>query len=455
MRQAFRGIVFHLLDDPDLGAEVAVIHEDGALLVEDGHIAEAGSWADIQPLVKGAAVERFPNSILVPGFIDSHVHFPQVDMVASPGHHLLHWLSAYAFPAESRFHHEEVAAETARFFLDQLLANGTTTALVFATAHKVSAEALFAESYRRNLRLITGKVLMDVGAPAGISDTAETGYMESRALIREWHGKGRLGYAVTPRFALTSSERQLELAGRLLADHPGVKLHTHLAENLDEIEAVHRMFPDCADYFGVYEKFGLATPHSVFAHCLHLTPAEWVRMGKTGSNIAFCPTSNLFLGSGLFNLAAAETAGVRVGIGTDVGAGTSLSLLATMNEGYKVCQLQQRNVSAFKLFYLATLGAARALRLDDKIGNFAPGKEADFLVLDARSLPLLSRRWDHATTIAEKLFALAILGDDRAVARTYVAGKCAHERDKPQLSSPASLRTGSAKVREEDPSLDD
>lgn len=436
MRQVFRGTVFHLLDDPDQGAEAAVVHEDGALLVEDGHVIEAGSWIDIQPLVRGAPVERF-DGLIVPGFIDCHVHFPQVDMMASPGNHLLHWLSAYAFPAESRFHHEDVAAEVARFFLDQLLAHGTTTALVFATAHKVAAEALFTEALRRNMRLITGKVLMDVNAPAGISDTAETGFMESRALIRDWHGKGRLGYAVTPRFALTSSERQLELAGRLLAEHPGVKLHTHLSENTGEIEAVHRMFPDCPDYLGVYEKFGLVTPHSVFAHCLHLSGSEWQRMGASGANIAFCPTSNLFLGSGLFNLKRAEAAGVPVGLGTDVGAGTSLSLLATMNEAYKVCQLQQQHTTAAKLFYLATLGAARALKLDDKLGNFTPGKEADFLVLDVKRLPIAARRWAQATTLNEKLFALAMLGDDRAVARTYVAGKCVHDRDK-TLSSPAA-----------------
>ena len=428
MRQAFRGPIFHLVDDPDAGPEAMAVYEDGGLLVEDGHIAELGSYIDVQPMLKGTPVTRVTDGVIVPGFIDCHVHFPQVDMLASPGKHLLHWLSAYAFPAESRFAHEDVAAETARFFLDQLLAHGTTSALVFATAHKVSAEALFTEAHKRNMRLITGKVLMDVNAPAGISDTAETGFMESRALIRDWHGKGRLGYAVTPRFALTSSERQLELAGRLLAEHPGVKLHTHLSENHEELEAVKKLYPDCPDYFGVYEKFGLATPQSVFAHCLHLSPSEWVRLGKAGSGIAFCPTSNLFLGSGLFNLAAAETAGARVGLGTDVGAGTSLSLLETMNEAYKVCQMHRHRVSAFKLFYMATLGAARALRIDDKIGNLTPGKEADFLVLDAKALPLLKRRWERAATIEEKLFALAILGDDRAVAETYVAGKLVHKR---------------------------
>jgi guanine deaminase len=450
MRQVFRGTVFHLLDDPDQGPEAAAVYDDGAIIVEDGHIAEAGPWAEILPQLKGAPVEHFRDGIIAPGFTDAHVHFPQVDILASPGKNLLHWLSAYAFPAEGRYHHEEVAAEAAHFFLDQLLANGTTSALVFATAHKVAAEALFAESYRRNMRILTGKVLMDVNAPAGISDTAETGYMESRHLIRDWHGKGRLGYAVTPRFALTSSERQLELAGRLLAEHPGVKLHTHLSENNDELDAVHKMFPDCADYVAVYEKFGLVTPHSVFAHCLHLSPSEWVRVGKAGAGIAFCPTSNLFLGSGLFNLAAAETAGARVRLATDVGAGTSLSLLATMNEAYKVCQLQKRTMSAFKLFYLATLGAARTLRLDDKIGNFVSGKEADFLVLDAKALPLLQRRWKYATSIQEKLFALALLGDDRAVARTYVAGTCAYERDKNKSVIPGRAQRG-----EEDTGRDD
>jgi guanine deaminase len=427
-RQAFRGSLFHLLDDPKEGAEAAVYLDDGAIIVEDGHIAETGPWLEIAPHLEGAKVERFRDGLIVPGFIDCHVHFPQIDITASPGNGLLHWLSAYAFPAESRFHHEDVAGETAAFFLDQLLANGTTSALVFATAHKVSAEALFVQALKRNMRIIAGKVLMDRNAPAGISDTAETGYQESRTLINAWHNKGRLGYAVTPRFALTSSERQLELAGRLIADHPGVKLHTHLSENLEELAAVRQAFPDCADYFAVYEKFGLATPHSVFAHCLHLTPHEWVRLGKSGAGVAFCPTSNLFLGSGLFNLAAAETAGARVGLATDIGAGTSLSLLATMNEAYKVCQMRKCATGAFKLFYLATLGAARTLRLDDRIGNFAKGKEADFLLLDSKALPLLQRRWASAKTIEEKLFALAILGDDRAVARTYVAGEMAYCR---------------------------
>ena len=428
-RHAYRASIFHLLDDPAGREDAAAYFEDGALLVEDGHVAEIGRWSEIAPRLEGAPVDRFPGGLIVPGFVDAHVHFPQVDIIGSPDLSLLQWLSAYAFPAESRFHHADVAAEAARFFLDGLLANGTTAALVFATAHKVSAEALFAEALKRNMRIVTGKVLMDRNAPAGISDTAETGYQESRALINTWHGKGRLGYAVTPRFALTSSNRQLELAGRLVKDNPGVLLHTHLSENLEELEAVRRAFPDCADYFMVYEKYGLANRHSVFAHCLHLSPDEWARLGKRRCGIAFCPTSNLFLGSGLFDLKVAETAGARIGLGTDVGAGTSLSLFATMNEAFKVCQLKKRPVDALKLFFLATLGGARAIGLDGKIGNLAPGKEADFLVLDAAALPLLQRRWAHTKALNEKFFALAVLGDDRAVARTYVAGELAHSRE--------------------------
>jgi guanine deaminase len=278
------------------------------------------------------------------------------------------------------------------------------------------------------MRIIAGKVLMDRGAPPALCDTAETGYMESRSLIRQWHGKGRLGYAVTPRFALTSTPDQLEMAGKLLGEHPGVHMHTHLSENTEELAAVKRLFPDCPDYVSVYEKYGLAGPHSVFAHGIHLSQAEWSRLGKAGCNIAFCPTSNLFLGSGLFDLDAAEGAGVAVGLATDVGGGTSLSQLQSMNEAYKVCQLKRRPLDAFKLFYLATLGAARALRLDGRIGNFEPGREADFLLLDAANAPMLKHRLAHAKTWAEKLFAFAMLGDDRAVARTYVAGNLAHKR---------------------------
>jgi guanine deaminase len=429
-RQAYRASVFHLLDEPRIGRPpLETYFEDGALVVEDGLVVEAGAWADIGPhLGRDVAVTRFANSLIVPGFVDAHVHYPQVDIIASPAAKLMDWLTDHTFPAEARFAHREVADETAVFFLDQLLRNGTTSALVFATVHKGSVEALFSAALARNMRIAAGKVLMDRNAPAGISDTAQTGYQDSIALIRQWHGKGRLSYAVTPRFAPTSTERQLELAGRLLVEHPGVLLHTHLSESHDEVAIVKRLFPDCEDYFGVYEKFGLATDRSVFAHALHLSDGEWGRMAKAGSAIAFCPTSNLFLGSGLFDAAAAEHHGVCVGLGTDVGGGTSLSLLQTMNEAYKVGQMRRHAPDPFQLFYLATLGGAKALKMEAQIGNFAHGKEADFVVLDFGATPLLKRRIATTRGPAEKLFALAMLGDDRAVALTYVAGVKAYSR---------------------------
>jgi guanine deaminase len=429
-RQAYRSAIFHLLEDPAGGRPpLDTYFEDGLLVVEDGVVVEAGPWAEIGPqLPSGVAVTRFTDSLIVPGFVDSHVHYPQLDMIASPGLQLMDWLTDYTFPAEARFAHKEVAADAARFFLDELLRNGTTTALVFATVHKASVEALFEDALARNMRIVTGKVLMDRNAPPGICDTAETSYQDSRALIRQWHGKGRLSYAVTPRFAPTSSERQLELAGRLLSEHPGVCLHTHLAENKEELAIVKRLFPDCADYLSVYEKFGLVTPRSVFAHAIELSQSEWSRMAGAGSAVAFCPTSNLFLGNGAFDMAAAKSHGICVGLGTDVGAGTSLSLLETMNEAYKVGQMRHHVMDAFTLFYLATLGGAKALKLDERIGNFAHGKEADFLVLDMAATPFLKRRLGLAPTFTERLFALAMLGDDRVVARTYLAGALAWQR---------------------------
>jgi guanine deaminase len=439
-RQAYRGEILHFLADPREGADAIRHFDDGVLIVEDGHIVEAAPWnEEAIHRLQGAPVEHFEDGLIVPGFIDAHVHYPQVDIVASPGNRLLEWLSNYTFPCEARYSHKEVAREAARFFLDRLLAGGVTSALVFATAHKVSAEALFEEAYERGMRLITGKVLMDANVSPGVSDTAETGYQETKSLIAEWHGKGRLGYAVTPRFALTSSERQLQLAGRLLAEHPGVLLHTHLSENVEEVAAVGKMFPSAPDYFGVYERFGLAGPHSVFAHCIHLPDNAWTRFGAAGSAAAFCPSSNLFLGSGLFDIAAARKAGVRVALGSDVGAGTSLAMLATMADAYKVCQLKRRAADAFDLFYLATLSGAKALHIDGYVGNFEAGKEADFTVLDASGQPLLARRLGYAKKFPERLFAFAVLGGETAVSRTYVAGKLAYARAPQALVKPRAL----------------
>lgn len=427
-RQVHRAAIFHLLDDPAQHADAPIFHADGGLIVEDGRVAACGAWTDIAPRVGGAEVVAHPNAVIVPGFVDCHVHFPQIDMIASPGGQLLDWLKNYTFPAEARYADPAVATEAAGFFLDQLLAHGTTTALVFATVHKQSAEALFDAALARNMRLAAGKVLMDRNVPENLSDTAESGHADSADLIRRYHGKGRLTYAITPRFAASSTERQLQLAAQLLAENPGALLQTHLSENDAEIAFVLETYPGCRDYLQAYEQFGLATERSVFAHGIHLSPDEWRRLGAHDSAVAFCPTSNLFLGSGLFDLAAAEAAKVRVGLGTDVGAGTSLSQLASMNEAYKVAQLRRQPMDAAKLFYLATLGAAKALRMDAQIGNFVAGKEADFLVLDLGATPMLARRIAHAASPMDKLFALAILGDDRAVAQTYVMGERAFNR---------------------------
>jgi guanine deaminase len=430
MRQAHRASIFHFIDDPDsAGADAYAYFDDGGIVIEEGVVADLGAWADIDKrLPSGTQVTQHKASLIVPGFVDTHIHYPQLDIIGSPSGDLMSWLTIHTYPSEVRFRDPVVARETARFFIDELLRNGTTTALVFATVHRASVDALFEAAFARNMRLIAGKVLMDRHAPRDLCETAEQGDAESRALIAAWHGKGRLAYAITPRFAVTSSERQLELTSKILSDHPTAYLQTHLSESEAEIAEVRRLFPDCADYLAVYEKFALVREQSLFAHAIHLSQSEWQRLGAKRAAVAFCPTSNLFLGSGLFDLNAAEAANVKVGLGTDVGGGTSFSLFQTMNEAHKVCQLRHHKVDPLKHLYLATLGGARALRLDKRIGNLLPGKEADFLVLDLAATPLIARRASGAKSIEERLFALSTLGDDRLVSQTFVAGSLAHTR---------------------------
>ena len=422
--KAYRGSILHLLDDPTQTsrAEAVAFHEDGLLLVEDGRVAACGAYDDIAPRLGDAPVEDLTGHLITPGFVDAHIHFPQVDVIAAHGAQLLDWLEQHTFPAEARFADAAHAAETATFFLDELLRNGTTTALVFGSVHRVSVEALFAEALSRDMRLIAGKTLMDRNAPEGLTDTVEGSRADMEALIADWHGKGRLGYAVTPRFAISCSDEQLAMAGEVLAAHPGVWMQTHLSENAHEIAETARLFPAAKDYLGVYDRFGLLGQRSVFAHCVHLQGEAFQRMAAKGGAAAFCPTSNLFLGSGLFPLKEACAHDVKVGMGTDVGAGTTFSILHTLGEAYKVGQLRGDALDPFHAFYLGTLGGARALDLDDKIGNLAPGKEADFLVLDLAPTPLIARRLKAAKTLEDKLFALTVLGDDRVVARTYLAG---------------------------------
>lgn len=427
-RHAYRAALLHALDDPSRSPDAIAHHADGLLIVEDGHVAAFGAHADLAPTLGDTPVTELPGRLITPGFVDAHVHYPQVDVMAAWGAQLLDWLHTHTFPTEQAFADRAHADAVAQVFLDQLLANGTTSALAFCTVHKTSAEALFEAALARNMRLIGGKVLMDVNAPDGLTDTVETGRADTEALIRAWRGRGRLGYAITPRFAVTSSEEQLAMAGELLAAHPDVLLHTHMSENTGEIAEVARRFPQDRDYLAVYERHGLAGPRSVFAHCVHCSDDVFGRLAKAGASVAFCPSSNALLGSGLFSLKRACACGVNTALGTDVGAGGSFSLTHMMGEAYKVGQLQGDALDPLHAFYLATLAGARALHIDDKVGNLLPGKEADFVVLDLSATPLLARRTAATRTLAETLFVLAVLADDRAVERTYLMGKLAHAR---------------------------
>ncbi|MFK8048967.1 MAG: guanine deaminase [Halioglobus sp.] len=430
--EAFRAEILHFVDDPDRVSEPESYQyfKDGMLIVDHGKVVAAGSAQDMRPHLKeDTPVTEYPNALIMPGFVDTHIHYPQTEIVAAYGEQLLEWLETYTFPVESKFSDPDYAAEVSERFLDELLRCGTTTALVFGTVHKESVEAFFEACEKRNLRMIAGKVMMDRNAPDYLVDTAQSSYDDSKMLIEKWHNKGRLRYAVTPRFSPTSTPEQLRKAGQLLEEHPGVYLHTHMSESANEVVWVEELFPHCDHYLHTYDEAGLLGRRSVFAHCIHLNDEEWDRLEQTQSNIAFCPTSNLFLGSGLFNLKRAVEHNIGVGLGTDIGGGTSFSILQTLGEAYKVQQLRGEKLTPFKAFYLATLGGARALDMDDLIGNFEPGKEADFVVLDKAPTPLLAFRLAHCKSLMETLFVMAIMGDDRSIAATYSAGKKVHGRD--------------------------
>ena len=426
MPNAFRGSFFHCLADPGEHADAAAVEhiEDGILLTRNGAVEKLAPANDILPgLSADIEVEDLRGKLIVPGLIDCHVHFSQIDIIASYGEQLLDWLNRYAYPAEQKFADAEHARSVADFFLDELLRNGTTTALVFATVFPQSVDAIFAAAQERGMRLIAGKVLMDRMCPDELSDDAESAYADSRALIERWHGKDRLGYAITPRFALTSSDDQLAAAGKLAAEYPDTWIHTHLAENQEEVDQIARQFPWSRSYLDVYEHFGLLRDRSMFAHCLHLDATDRELMAARGAAGAFCPTSNLFLGSGLFDLRSMSEAGIEIGLATDVGGGTSMSMLRTMSEAYKVLHLQGQSLPASRALYLATLGAARALGLGADLGNFEVGREADFIVLDSSRSRIAARRAQMVSSVDELIFALIFLGDDRHVAATYLQGK--------------------------------
>jgi len=423
---AIRG---RFLDIQNTVAQARDIHdqvryvEDGLVIIQEGKIQWFGPWQEGQSrLPTNAELQHYPDQLIVPGFIDTHIHFPQTEMVGAYGEQLLEWLNTYTFPTEIQFQDASYSEKIAEFFVQELLKNGTTTALVFCTVHPESVDALFNAATTRNMRLIAGKVLMDRHAPEALTDTAETAYIDSKALIEKWHGQGRNLYAITPRFAPTSTPEQLQKAGQLKAEYPDVYVHTHLSENKNEIAWVKELFPEREGYLDVYHHYGLTGSKSVFAHCVHLEDKEWDCMHQTDSAIAFCPTSNLFLGSGLFPLKKTWDKGVKVGLGTDIGAGTSFNQLQTLNEAYKVQQLQGEKLSALEALYHATLGGAKALSLDDRLGNFNIGKEADFVVLNLNATALQQLRQSKAKNIEDAFFALTMLGDDRNIAATYVYG---------------------------------
>lgn len=425
---AIRANLLDYVDEPTQGAHSARVLEDGVLVVQNGIILERGPQQPLLERYRGITIHDYRDHWLLPGFIDAHVHYPQTPMIGAYGEQLLTWLTSYTFPTEARFAEAEYAERMAEVFLHELLRNGTTTAVTLCTVYPQSVDALANAALRHGMRLILGKVMMDRNVPEPLQDSPESSYRDSRGLIERWHGRERLLYAVSPRFAISSSSEQLCGAARLLEQFPSVYLHTHLSENLEEVAWVERLFPNHASYTDVYREHGLLTSRSLFAHGVHLGEPELVQLAQAGATLTFCPSANLFLGSGLFPMARVRNAGVRVALGTDVGAGTSFSLLRTLSDAYKVLQLQRETLSAHTGLYWITLGAARALNLETKLGNLEPGKEADFVLLDPRATPLLALRSESCTRLDELLFVLMTLGDDRVVRATYVAGRRVHER---------------------------
>jgi guanine deaminase len=397
--------------------------ENGYLAIDDGKIVSVGSWDDRPDNLNGEVVQLGSDNLVTPGFVDTHLHGPQLEMIGSYGGHLLEWLERYTFPTEAKFADEDHARRVARAFYPELLRNGTTTALIFSTIHMAATNIFFEEAASAGFRAIIGKTMMDRNAPSYLLESAQTSYDESKALIEKWQGNDLLAYAVTPRFAPTSTETLLALAGSLKQEFPDCYVQTHVSENLAEVEWVRELFPSHLDYVSVYEHHGLVGDRTILAHGVHLGDGELARLAARGARIAHCPNSNLFLGSGLFPMKRVRAAGVLVGLGTDIGAGTTPSLFNAMADAYKVQQVQGNVVDPFQLWYLATLAGARALSLDDRIGSLEPGKEADFIVLDLHATPLLEMRTLHTKSVEDLLAGLIFMGDDRLVRKTFIRGR--------------------------------
>lgn len=400
--------------------------EDGAVVVDGGKIVSVGAYNDGLRLVaaKAEVIDHRPG-LIMPGFIDAHIHYPQMQVIGSYAKDLLEWLNTYTFVEEQRFADGEHAARIASLFCDELVRHGTTTAAVYCSVHPQSVDAFFTEAKKRDMRMIAGKVMMDRNAPEGLLDTPQRGYDESKALLEKWNGVGRLHYAITPRFALTSTHAQMEMTQDLVREFPEVYVQTHVNESLGEIDFARELYPNLPDYVGIYEHYGLLGPRTLLGHCIHMNDREIDALSETGSVAVFCPTSNLFIGSGLFDRERMMASNVRIGVATDVGGGTSYSMLRTLDEGYKVLQLRGQRLSPLESFFMMTLGNARALSLEHTIGTLEPGGDADIVVLDARALPHMALKMEQVESLEEELFLLQTCGDDRVIAETYVAGEAA------------------------------
>ncbi|MDU9007033.1 guanine deaminase [Sedimentitalea todarodis] len=397
--------------------------EDGGLLLRNGLIENQGPFADLVSEAPNVPLVDHRPHLMLAGFIDPHIHFPQAQVIASWGSQLLDWLNNYTFPEETRFADPDHCARMASRFLDQLITHGTTTAVAFCSVHKASVDAFFSESTKRGLRMLGGKVLMDRNAPDGLCDKPQSGYDDSKALIAQWQGLARNGYVITPRFAITSTPLQMEMAQALAAEHPECHVQTHLSENKEEIAYTEKLYPNARDYLDVYQSYGLLGEKTLLGHSVHLKSREISALAETGAHPVFCPTSNLFLGSGLFDNAGLRAKGISTGIATDVGAGTSYSMLQTLNEGYKVLQLQGQSLHPLQAFHWATRGNASVLGLEDRIGTLDQGTEADIVILNSRSTDAMALRMERCNSLSEELFILQMMGDDRAIEEVYVSGE--------------------------------
>lgn len=432
-KKLLRGRILYFLDQPITShGELPkyVYHHDGGLLIHQGKVEACQDFHQFHSnLTEDIELIHYPDKLIMPGFIDTHIHYPQIDVIGSPGKDLIDWLERFTFPSEFQYQDRSWAAQSSEFFLKELLCNGTTSALVFGTVHPESVDELFKASDQENFRMIVGKVAMDRNCPEFLRDTPLSSYEQSLELIEKWHLNGRQQYALTPRFAITSSEEQLKYISKLAMQYPDMVMQTHLAENTDEVAWIRELFPKSRSYLDVYDHYGLLRPRAVFAHSIYIDQIDRKRLYETKSSVSFCPSSNLFLGSGLMDQDLIQASAIQIGLGTDIGGGTSFNMFKTMAKAYEVTHLRGKVLSSFELFYSATLAGAKVLGIDGFVGSFEPGKEADLIVIDLKPTSIMERRMGYCKTLEEELFVCMILGDDRNIYATYLMGEKKYQRN--------------------------